>query len=238
MVYIFEGVVKFDVNDCSLTHTETSDYISLAKTGVILLEYLIKNQGVIVGRNLLLDDIFKKNDRTDSDCNLSQTLSMLRKGFRDLGLNKDILVTKPRVGLLLPEEVTIEFCSEEKPHNLLKKVDYKVHIVFFSMLILLATAFFYSNAVQKEYSFFTIKSSSIEPLNIHGCKVYILNKEGDAEKRISALIRKESLPCEGEDSIYYLDNSMDNGTIDSLVHCRTLNGTGEVCAGYVSRREL
>ncbi len=92
MNYIFEDTIRFDALDRSLTHLETKDNISLATSVSVLLEYFIKNQGAVIARDTLLDDIFKKNELVDSDSNLSQNISMLRKGFRDLGVDKDILV--------------------------------------------------------------------------------------------------------------------------------------------------
>lgn len=95
MDYIIEDTIRFNTEDRSLTHVETSDNIFLAMPGCFLLEYLVKNQGTVFTRNQLLDDIFKKNELVDSDSNLSQNVSMLRKSFRDLGISKDILLTKP-----------------------------------------------------------------------------------------------------------------------------------------------
>lgn len=112
MNYIFEDTIRFDALDRSLTHLETKDNISLATSVSVLLEYFIKNQGAVIARDTLLDDIFKKNELVDSDSNLSQNISMLRKGFRDLGVDKDILVTKPRIGLLLPEDVKVTSTTE------------------------------------------------------------------------------------------------------------------------------
>lgn len=120
MDYIIEDTIRFNTKDRSLTHVETSDNIFLAMPGCFLLEYLVKNQGTVFTRNQLLDDIFKKNELVDSDCNLSQNVSMLRKSFRDLGISKDVLLTKPRIGLLLSEEVKVTEISQP-PVGTLKK---------------------------------------------------------------------------------------------------------------------
>lgn len=60
MKYIFEDIIDFDVEGCSLTHVETNDHIPLASICVNLLEYFIQNQGTVINRNRLLEDIFKK----------------------------------------------------------------------------------------------------------------------------------------------------------------------------------
>lgn len=108
MTYVFEEVISFNPKNRCLMHIKTNDEVSVSSSGCALLEYLIDHQGSIVSRNNLLDDVFKKNHHTDSSCNLSQSISTLRKGFRDLGIHNEILVTYPRVGLMLPETVKVE----------------------------------------------------------------------------------------------------------------------------------
>lgn len=238
MRYVFENLISFDVQDRSLTHIQTNDNISLATTGVVLLEYLIENQGCIVTRNRLLADIFKKNDRTDSDSNLSHNISMLRKGFRDLGIKTDIIVTKPRVGLVLPENIKIKPIHDEYPQSLKNKHAYKKSLKALCLIPLFILTSIFSVLMEKNNLSHPGKTYSDDFVDVDGCKVYILHKKEDVRERISELITKESLPCGKQDSFYYLDNDLGNALIESLIHCQTSANSGEICGSYLSRSSL
>ena len=220
MNYIFEDTIRFDTVDRSLTHVETDDNISLAASVSTLLEYFIKNQGSVITRNKLLDEIFKKNELVDSDSNLSQNISILRKGFRDLGVEKDILVTKPRVGVLLTNDVKVISVSRQEVHSSSSKNNQAsrfklLHIMWSLLLIPLLWGLFYVPS-------FRLSGASSLPVPdiLAGCKVHVLNTAEDAKSRVAALIRSESFQCDDQDIFYYLENTSVDITFDSLVHCR------------------
>ncbi|EOI1393208.1 transcriptional regulator [Klebsiella oxytoca] len=239
MTYLFEEIIKFDVRNNCLIHIETDDNIRLAPSGCMLLERFIHNQGKIITRNQLLEDIFKKNNRTDSDSNLSQSISMLRKGFRDLGVDKDILITKPRVGLLLSEEVKIEPFNEDKIHPLNGILNNTISIKFMYPILL----FILISVVSALFFFYPLflsgmnSSDEAMAVNINGCKVYILNHQNAVREHVAILIRQQFLQCDDRDSFYYPDNDPVAVSFDSLVHCRTTSSNGEVCTSYLFRRK-
>ncbi|VUS33372.1 winged helix-turn-helix domain-containing protein [Klebsiella spallanzanii] len=235
MNYIFEDTIRFDAVDRSLTHIETDDNISLAASVSALLEYFIKNQGAVITRNTLLDDIFKKNELVDSDSNLSQNVSMLRKGFRDLGMGKDILVTKPRVGLLLPDDVKVTSIARQNTHSSPSKKNpfFCMHPLYMMWSLLLIPLLWGLFNVQ---SFRSSGSSSLPVAEtLAGCKVHVLNNAEDARHRATALIHAESFQCDEQDIFYYLENNSVNIPFDSLVHCRPSTSMGEVCKNYLFR---
>lgn len=238
MNYIFEDTIRFDVEDRSLTHVETNDNIALAMSGCVLLEYLIQHQGAVITRNRLLDDIFKKNELVDSDSNLSQNISMLRKGFRDLGVDKDILVTKPRIGLLLPEDVKVSSVSQATSRSASWKFGKKscIKTLYFMLSFLVVSLFFGWSGLQSSRIFSTFPVS--KAVSLGGCKVHILDKVDDAKTRIAALIQKESLQCEEQDIFYYLENDLVNTRFESLVRCRNSASGEEVCENYLFRNAL
>ncbi|PXW43987.1 DNA-binding winged helix-turn-helix (wHTH) protein [Klebsiella oxytoca] len=237
MNYIFEDTIRFDAKERSLTHIETHDIVSLAWSGCVLLEYLIQNQGATISRNCLLDDIFKKNELVDSDSNLSQNISMLRKGFRDLGVDKDILVTKPRVGLLLPEEVKVAPVSRKPPLVAASGSSTKNRITPMLLLWPLLLVLLLPGLSYLQPRLFSMLPAA-SAVNIDGCKVNILNNRDDAPQRIAALIQKESLQCDDRDTFYYLDNDPINVIFETLVHCRTSVGSKDECSNYLSRSAL
>lgn len=238
MDYIIEDTIRFNTEDRSLTHVETSDNIFLAMPGCFLLEYLVKNQGTVFTRNQLLDDIFKKNELVDSDSNLSQNVSMLRKSFRDLGISKDILLTKPRIGLLLSEEVKVTEMSPQPTRTLKKKFSIKSGINLFSILLSLTVALLLSvwSYIYHQEHFSALPLPKAE--NINGCKVHILSKTEQAKESLASLIQKESLQCNDEDVLYYLENDSVNIATESLVHCRSSTSATPVCEKYLARGPL
>lgn len=238
MDYIIEDTIRFNTEDRSLTHVETSDNIFLAMPGCFLLEYLVKNQGTVFTRNQLLDDIFKKNELVDSDSNLSQNVSMLRKSFRDLGISKDVLLTKPRIGLLLSEEVKVTEMSPQSTATLKKKFNIPSGVSLFSILLSLSVALLLSvwSHFQHKGHFSALPLPEAE--NINGCKVHILSKAEEAKKNIASLIQKESLQCNDQDVLYYLENDSVDIAIESLVYCRFSENATSVCEKYLSRDSL
>lgn len=238
MDYIIEDTIRFNTKDRSLTHVETRDNIFLTMPGCFLLEYLVKNQGTVFTRNQLLDDIFKKNELVDSDCNLSQNVSMLRKSFRDLGISKDILLTKPRIGLLLSEEVKVTEISQPPVGTLKKKFNIKSWVNHFSILLSISVALLLSvwSHFQHQDHFSALPLPKAETIN--GCKVHILSKAEEAKDSIARLIQKESLQCDAQDVLYYLENDSVNIATESLVHCRSTGNATPVCDNYILRRPL
>lgn len=237
MNYIFEDTIRFDALDRSLTHLETKDNISLATSVSVLLEYFIKNQGAVIARDTLLDDIFKKNELVDSDSNLSQNISMLRKGFRDLGVDKDILVTKPRIGLLLPEDVKVTSTTrqESQPLPVVKGLKSCIKPFYIMWSLLLIPLFFGLFNLQSLRQLGTLPLSAAE--TIAGCKVQVLSKSEEAKQRIAALIQAESFQCNEQDVFYYLENDSVDILFESLVHCRSSASAGDVCKNYLFRGE-
>ncbi|MFA1240779.1 winged helix-turn-helix domain-containing protein [Serratia odorifera] len=235
MNYIFEDIIEFNTREHCLIHAKTNDIIPLNIPGSNLLEYLIKNKGSAIPRDRLLDDIFKKNELVDSSSNLSQNLSMLRKGFRDLGIEKDILVTKPRVGVLLSDEVRLDVINDNKANANTKKINIKNNkktmlVACFIFSIILLFCFFDIRLIR-----LLSTENANEVVNIDGCEVHIINKDNDAKSNVEKLLKKTALLCDKKDTVYYLDNDSIKTKFESLIHCRSSESNTRECHSYLYR---
>lgn len=235
MKYILEDIIRFNTDDGTLTHLHTDDNIPLASSGCILLEYLIHHQGAVVTRNRLLDDIFKKNELVDSNSNLSQNISMLRKGFRDLGIDKDILVTKPRIGLLLPENVKITPDTHDPPQVMQPERGRRTFSMPSYKMIIPVVVMFFLGLYQLQISRVFSHQISAGVELISGCKVYVMNSAENARARVAELLKKEAFTCSDRDLFYFLENDKVSVLFESLVHCHTSPGRPEVCQNYLFR---
>ena len=236
MHYLIENIIRFDVNERSLTHTVTNDNISLGMSGCALLQYLINNQGVTISRNRLLDEVFKKHSLTDSDCNLSQNLSLLRKGFRDLGIHRDILVTTPRVGLTLPEDVSVNlvmFAERSEDRHAVKTKKYIMHSFIMMALIMIALSIAYIKNTH---------SSDVFPRNVTytvvDCHVQSMKNNSDIPEKVSELIQRESLHCNKDDVLHYFPNDIISPHSELLVHCNSESADKSECKSYLFWRTV
>lgn len=108
MSYILDKTIKFCTIEKGLRCIGSGDFISLPYACNKILEYFIENKGRLITRSEILDEIFKKNELVDSECNLSQHISLLRKSFRELGFLKELFITKRRMGMVMPKDIKVE----------------------------------------------------------------------------------------------------------------------------------
>ena len=148
MRFDIEGFVTFDTEDASLVNLLTGDSIELSQTSNRLLTELLFHRGDILSRGEIFQSVFDRFGARASNSNLNQYISTLRKGLSELGIEKDIIITVPRVGFRISDTVLITSDSEYQTPvyenvNLEDKKDkygYSfyliIFIVFFLMMVL------------------------------------------------------------------------------------------------------
>ncbi|WP_238582653.1 winged helix-turn-helix domain-containing protein [Trabulsiella odontotermitis] len=121
MRFDIEGFITFDTEDASLVNVLTGDCIELSQTSTRLLAELLDHHGDLLSRNEIFQSVFDKYGARASNSNLNQYISTLRRNLCDLGVEKEIIVTVPRIGFKISEEAIInndrEYrtpCLEEK----------------------------------------------------------------------------------------------------------------------------
>ncbi|MEB4673599.1 winged helix-turn-helix domain-containing protein [Enterobacteriaceae bacterium G50] len=112
MRFDIEGFVTFDTENASLVNLLTGDSIELSQTSNRLLKELLFHRGDILSRGEIFQSVFDRFGARASNSNLNQYISTLRKGLSELGIEKDVIITVPRVGFRISDTVLITSDSE------------------------------------------------------------------------------------------------------------------------------
>lgn len=107
MRFDIEGFITFDTEDASLVNLLTGDCVELSQTSTRLLAELLNHRGDILSRNEIFQSVFDKYGARASNSNLNQYISTLRRNLSDLGVEKEIIVTVPRIGFKIAEDAII-----------------------------------------------------------------------------------------------------------------------------------
>ncbi len=121
MKYIINLTIIFDP-DYRLLMLRSNDLltIKLSKPATRLLTELIKNNKNELTRETLIKHVWEDYGFSPSSATLSNHISELRKAFEALGVNKEILITVPRIGFKMEAEIhpetkpSQEHLSDEK----------------------------------------------------------------------------------------------------------------------------
>jgi len=106
MIYIIDGSIAYNSDDCSLTHLPTQDSLSLSISSGRLFERLLTSNGEVLPRETLLTEVWDKYGLRGSNSNLNQYLSILRRALAAFGC-ENLIITLPKVGIRLNTEIPI-----------------------------------------------------------------------------------------------------------------------------------
>ncbi|MDM6989213.1 winged helix-turn-helix domain-containing protein, partial [Klebsiella michiganensis] len=93
--------------EASLVNLLTGDCIELSATSTRLLTNLLQYRGDIISRVDIFQSVFEKYGARPSNSNLNQYISTLRRSLADLGIEKNVIITVPRIGFKISEEIII-----------------------------------------------------------------------------------------------------------------------------------
>lgn len=106
--YIINGEVEFNPATSSLKPLNDPDnIIELNSPAARCFLLLISKQGEIIGQQEFMAEVWEKNGIYVTPNTYYQNISILRKGLKKAGLEDDIIVTVPRMGLTLISEIPI-----------------------------------------------------------------------------------------------------------------------------------
>jgi len=112
MRFDIEGFITFDTEEASLVNLLTGDCIELSATSTRLLTNLLQYRGDIISRIDIFQTVFEKYGARASNSNLNQYISTLRRSLSDLGIEKDVIVTVPRIGFKISDEIIVTADSD------------------------------------------------------------------------------------------------------------------------------
>ncbi|MGS2874912.1 winged helix-turn-helix domain-containing protein [Enterobacter huaxiensis] len=107
MRFDIEGFITFDTEDASLLNLLTGDCVELSQTSTRLLAELLSHRGDILSRNEIFHSVFDKYGARASNSNLNQYISTLRRNLSELGVEKEIITTVPRIGFKIADDAII-----------------------------------------------------------------------------------------------------------------------------------
>ncbi|QIU89619.1 winged helix-turn-helix domain-containing protein [Yokenella regensburgei] len=91
--------------------SDQSKRISLSNPASRCLSLLIQAHGAVVERDYFFQQVWLNNGAQVSNNTFYQNISLLRRAFKDLGLNEEWIVTIPKVGIKL--DAALEVSAQE-----------------------------------------------------------------------------------------------------------------------------
>lgn len=122
-IYLLDNIVTFlpDKNLLISLEDETRR-LSLSNPATRCLLILIQQHGHVVERDYFYQHVWESNGAQVTNNAFYQNISLLRRAFKEFGLNEEWIVTVPKVGVKLETLLHIEVqqkadveCSEEEP---------------------------------------------------------------------------------------------------------------------------
>lgn len=120
MKYVIHSIVIFDTIEYTLTSLHNPHLsVKLSNSAGRVLEELIKyrNTNTLVTREHLFSVVWKTYGLEPSNGNLNQQISLIRKIFTTFGLNSSSIITIPKRGLKLNNQLIIEKIKNETTHT-------------------------------------------------------------------------------------------------------------------------
>ncbi|WP_392432538.1 transcriptional regulator [Yersinia sp. HM-2024] len=221
-------IIYHEENGRLFSITEPENTIRLSITPARILSYLLENKYRVINRDEILEKVWDEYGLQASNNSLSQHISLLRKALQELGYTEDIIVTVPKVGFKISENIVIEAESttsqeednlEEDSHDneIMPIQKSKVHVISYVLLVILlvASALLTTLLIQfieKENTTIIAKAELYPIGNIGQCPAFTLEKNSDeltaANLQLATEFANKNLPC--IDNYIYIFQSDDN----------------------------
>ncbi|WP_194266128.1 winged helix-turn-helix domain-containing protein [Enterobacter sp. C6] len=105
--------IIFDSDMCTLGLEDSQDEsIQISNPTKRLLLLLIAHKGEAIKREVIFKKVWDDYGMVSSNNNLNQCVSKLRKIMKNLGMDEEVIVTVPKIGFMLHQQVDVEKCSE------------------------------------------------------------------------------------------------------------------------------
>lgn len=195
--------------------------LSLSIPASRCLALLISHQGQVVLREHFFREVWENNGAKVTNNTFYQNISLLRRAFKEFGLNEDYIVTVPKVGIKLENTLQITHSEEELPvkvdpilpassvsspeQNLAPNDIHHVRFLFrqgwfgvsalISVLCLAAVFLTWQDSIDKRFAEF-------KPLiTQNGCSYYA-NFDTNDYKKHHSFVRDYNLNCENFKYVY------------------------------------
>lgn len=196
--------------------------IKLTDLPARLLEEMLTLQGKYITREMLLERVWENVGLQPSNSSLTQYISTLRKAFRTMGIEEDVILTIPKIGFKINKNIRVISLSppepveadqfllmsdslviDEKKHEIVRekknpktsRTIIKNQIVLL-LILLIASTIFTSFIVWTSIP--ATNDSDLSYLdNVFGCNIYSTSHEENKMrlKKVEAFIEKNRTAC-------------------------------------------
>lgn len=239
MRFDIEGFITFDSENAYLVNRLTGDRVDLSQTSSRLLNVLLNHHGDILSRNEIFQSVFDKFGARASNSNLNQYISMLRRTLNDLGVEKEIIVTVPRVGFKISKKATVVHAGEQGDSALDEALPAGPSVVhhpkayfFLAGAIMLATLLvFLTTSPDKKNT-----SAGVARLVQGECVFYGLSSSSLQEIKHSFDLIGRQLDCSTPKDIYIYNKKVDSelGNITRLL-ITECDKNEDICTSFYIR---
>ncbi|HAU4332808.1 TPA: CadC family transcriptional regulator [Citrobacter freundii] len=107
-VFLLNGTVVF-WPERNLLHAKSDETkrLTLNTPAARCLSLLIQRQGQVIERDYFFEHVWFINGAQVTNNTFYQNISLLRRAFKELGLNEELIVTVPRVGIRLEPQLQV-----------------------------------------------------------------------------------------------------------------------------------
>lgn len=234
LCYLIENKIVFIPEKQCLVHVDSHEQIKLKPTASLCLLLLLRNHAEIVTQNELLAFAWGESHRQVSFNAFYQSILSLRKAFLQMNVEKQIITTIPRKGLLIQQEISVE----EKQEALIvpevdiisTKISGEVEVdevtskkrtalnltetVIIMFTVLIVGLLIYPQLSSKHYF-----SGYVESKNYGGQCHYFLNDDASNHIRHEGFIKQHPEMC-NDDKYLYITAYPETKNI-SIITCAT-----------------
>lgn len=244
--YLINNRVIFDPETRSLTVTpQTPGVISkltLHTPTSHCLALLIERRDEVISQDELLELIWKPKGVIVSSNTVYQNISLLRRSFNQLGINKEVIITVPRKGITLSKSISIipftesdELDSQGEPFAMPLDSDAMPIAVgmpssiepppdkrgapyyYYSgiVIVLLAILCIVSLLTKKEASTNYMDSYDLVATPLKGCKVFV--NDNVPQEKLRKILNKDEIDCSSHPFNYV--TAFDSVSRYSVIRC-------------------
>lgn len=254
--FIIDGQIIYNNHKAELYRLDNPETKVLLTSPANSCLLLIINHGhEITAREEMFHEVWEKFNIPINTNTFYQNISLIRKALRQLGIVKEVLITVPRKGISIANDITIATllddintqhiheCVAEISTSLLEEettsdssiLSYKnISIAVFFLAICIS---FYLLIIKNEYLFEAFTDYK-KAGRISGCLLYIdKNTSYTSKAELEDDLKKVDLTCRGNEYVYY--NSIETLARKSIIICNEKNRGENFCRSiYIINKEI
>ena len=118
MAHVFllnSTVVFWPERNVLYAKSDETKRITLSNPATRCLLLLIQQQGQVIERDYFFEHVWYINGAQVTNNTFYQNISLLRRAFKELGLNEELIVTVPKVGIRLEPQLEVLEQKIEEP---------------------------------------------------------------------------------------------------------------------------